>query len=74
MTIQIGNLSLGNAEDFLLNVERAIQLLDALAQIQACAGIQNMQHRSGKTENVRASLENYMRMLRYQEQQEARKR
>jgi hypothetical protein len=74
MTIQIGTLSPGHAEDFLVQLERAIEMLDTLAQIQACAGTQGMQHRAGKTENVRASLENYMRMLRYQEQQEARRR
>lgn len=74
MTIQIGTLSYGHAEDFLSSVEQAIQMLDTLAQIQACAGTQGMQHRSGKTENVRATLENYMRMLRRQEQQEERRR
>lgn len=74
MSIQIGKLEPQSAEDFLLCIDRALLMLDTLAQLQALAGTANMQHRAGKTEELHARLENYMRTLRFQEQQEARRR
>jgi hypothetical protein len=74
MTIQIGNFSRRDVEDFLACVEQALEAINILAQLQALAGTANMQHRAGKNDELHAKLENYMRQLRYQEQQEARRR
>lgn len=74
MSIQIGTLPPRDVDDFLLCIDQALLMLDTLAQLQAIAGTANMQHRAGKTDELHAKLENYMRTLRYQEQQEARRR
>lgn len=74
MAIQIGNLSQQSVEDFLICVDQALQALDTLAQLQALAGTANMQYRADKTDELHARLQNHMRMLRRQEQQEARRR
>lgn len=74
MSIQIGTLPPRDVEDFLQCIDQALLMLDTLAQLQALAGTANMQRRAGKTNELHARLENYMRTLRYQEQQEARRR
>ena len=67
MTIQIGTLPPRDVEDFLSCVEQAVLMLDTLAQIQTLAGTMGMQHRADKTERLHAKLENYMRVLRYEQ-------
>lgn len=49
-----------DVKDFLDAIVDACEMLEVLGQIQATVGGLNMEHRSGKTFNCRAALDNYL--------------